>query len=132
MARRDAPVAFRALDRIRERIATPLQICEIRTVAADDLWLSPAQGMDAVAFHFTWVRDTAAVTPVLGAIEQALAPFGVRPHWGKVFTTPPARLRELYPHYEDFERLMTRYDPTGTFRNPYLDRCFRRTDDTRG
>lgn len=132
VARRDAAAAFQALDRIRERIAPPLQISEIRTVAADDLWLSPAQGIDAVAFHFTWIRDTAAVTPVLGAIEEALAPFDVRPHWGKVFTTPPARMRELYRHYADFERLVTRYDPTGTFRNTYLDHYFRRTDDAQG
>ena len=38
-----------------------LQISEIRTVAADDLWLSPAHGRDTVAFHFTWKPDEAAV-----------------------------------------------------------------------
>ncbi|WP_405385984.1 FAD-binding protein [Streptomyces sp. NBC_01102] len=129
VARRDAVAAYEALDRIRERIAPLLQIGEIRTVAADDLWLSPAQGMDAVAFHFTWVPDTAAVTPVLGAIEEALAPFGARPHWGKLFTTPPATLRGLYPHYADFERLAARLDPTGTFRNAFLEQHFPRTGD---
>ncbi|MFJ8870898.1 FAD-binding protein [Streptomyces sp. NPDC102473] len=128
VARRDAVAAYRALDRIRQRIAPLLQIGEIRTVAGDDLWLSPAQGRDSVAFHFTWVPDTAAVTPVLGAIEEALAPFGARPHWGKVFTTPPGSLRELYGHHADFERLAARLDPTGTFRNDFLARHFPRTD----
>ncbi|MCX4537040.1 FAD-binding protein [Streptomyces sp. NBC_00841] len=126
VARRDAAAAYEALDRIRDRIAPLLQIGEIRAVARDDLWLSPASGIDAVAFHFTWVPDTAAVTPVLGAIEEALAPFGARPHWGKVFTTAPETLRTLYGQYADFEKLMARYDPSGTFRNDFLDRHFPR------
>ncbi|MFC3234109.1 FAD-binding protein [Streptomyces nitrosporeus] len=127
VARTDAVAAYEALDRIRDRIAPLLQISEIRTVASDDLWLSPAQGRDSVAFHFTWVPDTEAVTPVVTAIEEALAPFGARPHWGKVFTTPPAALRGLYPHYADFERLMARTDPAGTFRNAFLEQHFPRT-----
>ncbi|MEU1488400.1 FAD-binding protein [Streptomyces sp. NPDC005752] len=126
VARHDAVAAYEALDRIRQRFSPVLQIGEIRTVAADDLWLSPAQGRDSVAFHFTWVPDTAAVTPVLGAIEDALAPFRARPHWGKVFTTPPGTLRELYGHYADFERLVERLDPTGTFRNEFLAHTFPR------
>ncbi|MEU0834178.1 FAD-binding protein [Streptomyces sp. NPDC056231] len=124
VARRDAAAAFAALDRIRDRIAPLLQIGEIRAVARDDLWLSPASGIDAVAFHFTWVPDLAAVTPVLGAIEEALAPFGARPHWGKVCTTAPETLRALYGKYGAFEKLMARYDPSGTFRNDFLDRHF--------
>ncbi|MFG2629562.1 D-arabinono-1,4-lactone oxidase [Streptomyces sp. NPDC048473] len=126
VARQDAPAAYEALGRLRERIAPLLQITEIRTVARDDLWLSPASGRDSVAFHFTWVPDTAAVTPVLGAIEEALAPFGARPHWGKVFTTDPGTLRRLYGKYADFERLTARFDPEGKFRNDFLARHFLR------
>ncbi|MFD5789191.1 D-arabinono-1,4-lactone oxidase [Streptomyces sp. NPDC127037] len=126
VARADAVAAYEALARLRDRIAPVLQISEIRTVAADDLWLSPAHGRDSVAFHFTWVPDAAAVAPVVAGIEEALAPFGARPHWGKVFSTAPEVLRTLYPRYADFEALMIRYDPEGTFRNPFLDRCFRR------
>ncbi|MFJ8752531.1 FAD-binding protein [Streptomyces sp. NPDC102441] len=127
VARHDAVAAYEALDRIRQQFSPLLQIGEIRTVAADDLWLSPAQGRDSVAFHFTWVPDAAAVKPVVGAIEEALAPFGARPHWGKVFTTPPGTLRELYGHYGDFGRLAERLDPTGTFRNDFLADHFPRT-----
>ncbi|MFG2432940.1 FAD-binding protein [Streptomyces sp. NPDC048590] len=127
VAREDAVGAYEALDRIRGDIAPLLQIGEIRSVAGDDLWLSPAQGRDSVAFHFTWVPDTEAVTPVLGAVEEALAPFGARPHWGKVFTTAPDTLRTLYGHYADFDRLAARLDPTGTFRNDFLARHFPRT-----
>ncbi|AEN14232.1 FAD-binding protein [Streptomyces sp. SID8360] len=124
--RSDAAAAYQALDRIREQIAPLLQIGEIRTVAADDLWLSPAQGRDSVAFHFTWVPDGAAVAPVVAAVEEALAPFAARPHWGKVFSTPPGTLRGLYDHYADFERLTERWDPRGTFRNDFLARHFPR------
>ncbi|MFF2065440.1 FAD-binding protein [Streptomyces sp. NPDC058200] len=124
VAREDGLAAFDALARIRHRIAPVLQIGEIRTIAADDLWLSPAYGRDSVAFHFTWFPDTAAVTPVLGAIEEALAPFAVRPHWGKLFTTSPERARELYERYADFEKLTARLDPRGTFRNDLIERYF--------
>ncbi|MEU5656753.1 FAD-binding protein [Streptomyces sp. NPDC047737] len=126
VARRDAVAAYEALDRIRERFAPVLQIGEIRTVAGDDLWLSPAQGRDSVAFHFTWVPDTAAVTPALVAVEEALAPFAARPHWGKVFTTAHDALRELYPHYDDFDGLAARFDPAGKFRNGFLAHHFPR------
>jgi xylitol oxidase len=71
------------------------------------------------------VQDTAAVTPVVSAVEAALAPFGARPHWGKVFTTDPATLRELYPRLPDAEALVARHDPTGTFTSPWLTRYLR-------
>lgn len=126
VAREDAVAAYRALAGLRERIKPLLHITEIRTVARDELWLSPAQGRDSVAFHFTWLPDTEAVVPVLGEVEKALAPFGARPHWGKVFTTAPAALRALYPHHDDFVRLAERYDPRGVFRNDFLDRYLAR------
>ncbi|MEW1720408.1 D-arabinono-1,4-lactone oxidase [Streptomyces sp. NPDC093109] len=124
VARRDGAAAFDALARIRDRIAPVLRIGEIRTVAADDQWLSPAYGRDSVAFHFTWLPVTAAVTPVLDAIEEALAPFAVRPHWGKLFTMGPERLAQLYERYDDFGALAVRLDPRGVFRNDWLRRQF--------
>lgn len=126
VAREDAAAAYEAVGRLRDRVAPLLQISEIRSVAGDDLWLSPASGRDSVAFHFTWVPDAAAVAPVLREIEEALAPFGARPHWGKVFSTDPGVLRTLYGRYGDFEQLMARHDPAGTFRNDFLDRHFAR------
>jgi xylitol oxidase len=101
-----------------------LQVCEIRTVAPDDLWLSPSYQRDTVALHFTWVQDTAAVTPVIATIEQLLNPLGARPHWGKLFGTPPHALRALYPRCADFQALLRQYDPGGKFRNGFLDKYF--------
>jgi xylitol oxidase len=108
-----------ALQRAGDRIAPVLRICEIRTIAADELWLSPAYLQDSVAFHFTWLPDTARVLPVVTLIEQELAPFGPRPHWGKIFTTPPADLHASYDRLPDFLDLARHYDPAGKFRNAY-------------
>jgi alditol oxidase len=116
--------AIEALGRIGDRIAPVLQIGEIRTIAADDLWMSMAFERDAVGLHFTWIPDATAVRPVMSSIEGALAPFAARPHWGKVFGTPPGTLRGLYPRWEDFAALLRRYDPAGKFRSEFTDRYF--------
>ncbi|HET8627712.1 MAG TPA: FAD-binding protein [Thermomicrobiales bacterium] len=121
--RQDAGAALRAVARLRARIAPLLQAAEIRTVAADTLWLSPCYERDSVAFHFTWTADWPAVRGLLPRIEDALAPFAARPHWGKLFTTPPARLAALYPRLPDFRALLRTYDPAGKFRNAFLDTC---------
>jgi xylitol oxidase len=122
--REHAVEALKALDRVRDQIAPVLQICELRTVATDELWLSPAYERETLGFHFTWIKDTAAVTPVLTAMEEQLAPFGARPHWGKLFTTSPAAVRELYPRAGDFGWLLGERDPSGKFRNEFIDRYF--------
>jgi len=114
--------ALHALDAIRDQVAPVLQVCEIRVIAADQLWLSPCYARDTVALHFTWIPDSASVLPVVTRVEQQLAPFGARPHWGKIFTTPPQALRESYERLAEFIRLMHDYDPAGKFRNAYTDR----------
>ncbi|MFD5462641.1 FAD-binding protein [Kitasatospora sp. NPDC127059] len=124
VARADAVAAFDALDAVRERIAPALQISEIRTVAADGLWLSPAFQRDCVAFHFTWHPDAAAVAEAVAAVEGALSGFAARPHWGKVFAMTPEVVRESYPRWEDFRSLLGEFDPAGTFRNEFVARHF--------
>jgi xylitol oxidase len=121
VARTAAPAALGALRQIAEIIAPPLLVSEIRTVAADGLWLSPAYGEDCVAVHFTWQPDWPAVEPVLTAIEAALAPFAVRPHWGKLFTMSRAAIQARYPRLAEFHALARQFDPDGKFRNGFLD-----------
>ena len=122
--RRHVAAACAALQRIGPRIEPLLQVSEIRSIAADQLWLSGAHEQDTVAFHFTWVLDQPAVYAILPVLEEALEPFSARPHWGKCFTMPPAVLREVYPRLADFAELRTRVDPSATFTNAFLDRCF--------
>lgn len=120
LPRTEAVAALAALDDLAEQIAGLLLVSEIRTVAGDDLWLSPACGRDSVALHFTWRKDQAAVIALLPRIEERLAPFLPRPHWGKLFRLPPAKIRDAYPRLPGFARLATSYDPAGKFRNDFL------------
>jgi xylitol oxidase len=113
--------AIDAVAAIREQVAPVLQVCEIRTIAADDLWLSPNYHQDSLALHFTWIADTDAVLPVVGALEAQLDVLGARPHWGKVFTTTPDTLRTRFERLGDFAALARQFDPAGTLRNPWLD-----------
>jgi xylitol oxidase len=115
--RADAVAAFAAVERVRDLVVPALQISEIRTVAADELWLSPHYGRDSVALHFTWVPNPDLVLPAVAALEEQLAPLGARPHWGKVFRHAPA-----LPRAADFAALAARMDPQGTFRNAFVER----------
>ncbi|MER7445098.1 FAD-binding protein [Micromonospora avicenniae] len=126
LPRAAAAQALAALDPIAHLIAPVLQICELRTVAADRLWLSPNHDRDSLAVHFTWVDDPAVVLPVVAAVEERLAPFQPRPHWGKVFAIDPADVAASYPRYADFAALLARLDQRGVFRTELLDRYFPR------
>ena len=122
VARKNAPAAIRALKELAPRIVTLLLVNEVRTIAADDLWLSGAYGQDTVGLHFTWRPDQPAVEALLPDIEAALAPFEPRPHWGKVFTLPADVIRARYPRVAEFSALRSEWDPRDVFRNDYLER----------
>lgn len=116
---REALAAVRAL---ASTFDDQLLVTELRTVAADELWLSPAYQRDVMVIHFTWRNDTDGVLAVLPAIEQALAPFDARPHWGKAFTMPGERILSTLPRSDDFLAVAREIDPRGVFRNDYLRR----------
>jgi xylitol oxidase len=119
--RQHAVEAILAVERLRDQVGPLLLISEIRSVAADDLWMSPCYKQASVTIHFTWQQDWPAVRALLPVIERELAPFQARPHWGKLFTTSPARLKSLYPRLPEFVELSERYDPRGKFRNEFLN-----------
>jgi xylitol oxidase len=118
--------AIEAVRALGPRIAPLLLTCEIRTVAADRLWMSTAYERDSVALHFTWKPAPGPVADLLVDLERALAPFEARPHWGKVFRADAATIAPLYGRHADFVRLIERLDPRGAFRNTWLqDRVLR-------
>jgi alditol oxidase len=119
--RRHAVEAILAVERLRDQVSPLLLITEIRAIAADQLWMSPCYHQDSVTIHFTWKQDWPAVRNVLPLIERELAPFHPRPHWGKLFTLPPAQLQAAYEKRPDFLALAAKFDPTGKFRNPFLN-----------
>jgi xylitol oxidase len=113
--------AVLAVEELRDRITPHLFITELRAVAADDLWMSEACHRESMAIHFTWKPEPDAVNAVLPLIEAKLEPFDARPHWGKVFTMRPARLRSLYAKLPEFQNLLRQHDPSGKFRNEFLN-----------
>ena len=119
--RGDGPAALRALLPLADHLAPLTHVSELRTVAVDRLWLSPASGRASLAIHFTWIADWPAVRALLPAVEAALAPFDPRPHWGKLFSLDPARIRTAYPERARFVELATSLDPDARFRNDFVD-----------
>jgi xylitol oxidase len=113
--------AIEAVWRLGKQIGPHLFITEIRTIAADNLWMSPCHDQTSVTIHFTWKQETQAVMKLLPLIEKELAPFNPRPHWGKIFTLSPKVLESRYARLADFKKLVAEYDPHGKFRNGFLD-----------
>jgi alditol oxidase len=122
LPRQDAVEAFAALAPLQRHIGALAMVTEVRTVAADDIWMSPASNRDTVAFHFTWRRDEAGVRALLPLIEQQLAPFEPRPHWGKLSAMKPVDVRAAYPYFDKFVALARHLDPNAKFTNDYLNR----------
>ncbi len=122
VARTDALAAIEAFRTAIEAHRDMLWISEIRTVAADDLWMSTAYGADTICLHTSFRNDQATVDRILPVIEDALGPFAPRPHWGKVFAATARDLEGRYPKLADFRDLVQRLDPRGAFRSDFLER----------
>lgn len=120
MPRCHAVDAIAAVQRLHEQVSPLLMVSELRTVAAGQMWLSPCYRQPSLAMHFTWKPDWDAVRQVLPVIEQERSPFGVRPHWGKLFTLAPATLQPRYEKCDEFRQLAARFDPTAKFRNAFV------------
>ncbi|WP_285024985.1 FAD-binding protein [Plantibacter sp. ME-Dv--P-122b] len=120
--RADGPAAITALRALGDRIAPLLLVTELRTAAPDKLWLSGAYHREMLAVHFTWRNLPEEVRAVLPAIEEALAPFGARPHWGKLNLLTAERIAEVVPRLGDARDLFEELDPAGTFSNAHLER----------
>jgi alditol oxidase len=118
--RRNAVEAIAAVERLRDHVSPHLMITELRTIDADELWMSPCYKRPSLAIHFTWKQDWPSVSNVLPMIERELAPFDVRPHWGKLFAIPSAQLQRRYEKCDEFKRVLAQYDPRGKFRNEFL------------
>ena len=114
--------AMAAIEKLADKIHPHLFISEIRTIAADDYWMSPFYKKPCVAIHFTFKPHGPEVRQLLPQIEAALDPFGVRPHWGKLFAMAPGVLQGRIKRLEDFRELVREFDPEGKLRNDFLER----------
>lgn len=113
--------AMMALEKLAEKIIPHLFISEIRTINADNYWMSPCYKKTCVAFHTTWKQED-AVMNLIPLMEEQLAPFNARPHWAKLFTMSPSVLQSRYEKLNDFKQLLYQYDPKGKFRNEFLNK----------
>lgn len=120
--RRHGPAALDAVRRLAPLVTPLLLVTEIRATAADGLWLSGSYDRQTLAIHFTWRNQPALVDAAVPAVEAALAPFGARPHWGKVSHLAADELAPLYPRLGDARDLFEQLDPEGRFSNRRLER----------
>jgi xylitol oxidase len=114
--------AMMAMESLHEKITPHLFISEIRTIHADNLWMSPCYKKTCVALHTTWKQEVDEVMNLLPLVEAKLAPFNARPHWAKVFTMAPDVLQSRIEKLADFKSLVKQYDPEGKFRNDFLNK----------
>jgi xylitol oxidase len=119
--RSQAQAALQAIQSLQDKIAPLLLTSEIRTIAADDLWMSPCYEQDCVAFHCTWKQMSVEVMQVLPLMERQLDPMQVIPHWGKLFTMSAAELHSRFTRLDDFRQLISTHDPNRKFGNSFLE-----------
>lgn len=112
------PDLIPALAEIADVVRPALLVHEIRSAAADDLWLSPLRGRDSVMAHFTWRPDPALAGPAIRAVEQCLAPWQPRAHWAKL-ASPALRWPEGAYDLTAFTALANWLDPMRTFQNRF-------------
>ena len=99
---------------------SPLQV---RWQAGDDAYLSPQHGRDSTSLSVSGLIGTDYL-PYLRAVDDALAAFNARPHWGKLHFLTPERVRALYPRFDDFQRVRRLLDPRDLFLAAHLRALF--------
>jgi FAD-linked oxidoreductase len=106
----------------RNRINTGFPI-EFRSVAADDVWMSPFFGRESatIAVHQYHRVDTGTL---FDACEAIFRHHDGRPHWGKRHTRTAVELAKIYPKYEAFRAVRRRLDPGAKFLNAHLGAMF--------
>jgi xylitol oxidase len=114
--------AIQAIQKMGKEIGPHLFISEIRTIDADNFWMSPCYKQPSVTIHFTWKQESEAVMKLLPVIEKELAPFNAKPHWGKLFAMSSSTLASRHQKMNDFKKEVAEYDPKEKFRNEFLEK----------
>lgn len=98
---------------------------EVRFTNEDGIWLSPSQGRRSCWIGIIQFKPYGFDVPYrrfFARFEDIVIRHSGRPHWAKAHPLRPAQLRKLYPHMDDFVRVLKEVDPSGMLRNPYVDR----------
>lgn len=118
--RKDAVNALLTVESLIDKMAPVLKVTEIRSMTADNLWLSMAYGRDTIGIHISWYHHLDEVMKRLPILEQALEPYAARPHWGKLYSMPSEQVSALYERMPDFRTLCAEFDPERKFVNAFL------------
>ncbi|WP_338765927.1 D-arabinono-1,4-lactone oxidase [Nocardia vulneris] len=118
--RAHSAAAIREIKALATNFETPMPI-EVRWVAPDDAFLSPAGGRETcyIAVHQYRGMD---YEPYFRACEAVFDKYDGRPHWGKRHFQTADTLRERYPDWDRFAEVRRRLDPKGRFSNGYVER----------
>jgi FAD-linked oxidoreductase len=96
---------------------------EFRTVAGDDIWMSPMNNGPclSISVHqyakMRWQVFFADIEPIFRA-------HGGRPHWAKRHTLTASDVDGLYPKAAAFRAVRAEHDPAGKFANAHLASLF--------
>ncbi|WP_327120766.1 FAD-binding protein [Nocardia sp. NBC_01730] len=112
--------AIREITEVTAKFDTPMPI-EVRWVAPDDAFLSPAGGRETCYIAVHQYRGM-EFEPYFRACEAVFDRYDGRPHWGKRHFQTAETLRDRYPDWDRFAEVRRRLDPKGRFANAYLDR----------
>ncbi|KIJ47169.1 hypothetical protein M422DRAFT_226339 [Sphaerobolus stellatus SS14] len=100
---------------------------EIRFSKEDDIWLSPSYGRKTTWIGLVQYKPYNSPVPYrryFQGFADIAQKYNGRPHWAKDHTFRSDGLRQLYPRFDDFMRLIKQVDPHGIFRNEYIRRHF--------
>ncbi|MEU4344890.1 D-arabinono-1,4-lactone oxidase [Nocardia sp. NPDC023852] len=112
--------AIREIKEVTAKFGTPMPV-EVRWVAPDDAFLSPAGGRETCYIAVHQYRGM-AYEPYFRACEAVFDRYDGRPHWGKRHFQTAETLRDRYPDWDRFAEVRRRLDPKGRFANAYVDR----------
>jgi L-gulonolactone oxidase len=120
IGREHAVDAVRSVREIAGSYPAPTPL-EVRFVAADDAFLSPAAGRDTC---YIAVRQFHGLpwTPFFRDVEKVMLEYGGRPHWGKRHFGTAQTLAPAYPDWDRYAEVRARLDPDGLFTNRYVER----------
>ncbi len=118
--RKMAYQAIMAIESMHQEIYPLLYVTELRSIASDQFWMSPAYKQDVIAIHFTWKPLNEEVQNLLPKIEAKLRNFQGKPHWGKISRISKIDLASRYPKWNDFKKLRKKMDPTNKWTNDFL------------
>ncbi len=116
------PEAFRRVRQFTKDLGSPILFpVECRVSAADDIPLSTAQGRTSAWIAVHMYQGTSYDSYFQG-VERIMNDYEGRPHWGKLHYQDHQSLAPRYPMWNQFAEMRAKLDPSGTFRNTYLDR----------